>query len=257
MTRAILAELFTPEEARHHAGLIRQKLLFPDGVRLMSSPVPYRGGVETIFKRAESAANFGREIGLQYVHAHLRYAEAMAKLGDADALWRALQVVNPVKLDALLPNAAPRQSNTYFSSSDGDFANRYEAASGFERLRDGTVAVKGGWRIYSSGPGLYLNKVVTCLLGWRESFGDVMLDPVIPSGLDGLTARFIRAGKAIEVQFRVRDQSHTPKAIIINDTPFTHFRPLEGVYRSSGVALAGAAFDAALDRAFNCIRVEL
>jgi CRISPR-associated protein Csx3 len=257
MTRAILAELFTPEEARHHAELIRQKLLFPDGVRLMSSPVPYRGGVETIFKRAESAANFGREIGLQYVHAHLRYAEAMAKLGDADALWRALQVVNPVKLDALLPNAAPRQSNTYFSSSDGDFADRYEAASGFDRLRDGTVAVKGGWRIYSSGPGLYLHKVVTCLLGWRESFGDVMLDPVIPSGLDGLTARFIRAGKAIEVQFRVRDQSHTPKAIIINETLFTHFRPLEGVYRSSGVALAGAAFDAALDRALNCIRVEL
>jgi cellobiose phosphorylase len=143
MTRAILAELFTPDQARHHAELIRQHLLFPDGVRLMSSPIPYRGGVETIFKRAESAANFGREIGLQYVHAYLRYAEAMAKLGDGDALWRALQVVNPVRLDSFLPHAAPRQSNAYFSSSDGDFADRYKAASEFGRLRDGTVAVKG------------------------------------------------------------------------------------------------------------------
>jgi CRISPR-associated protein Csx3 len=136
MTRAILAELFDPDEAAHHAGLIRQHLLFPDGVRLMSSPVLYRGGVETIFKRAESASNFGREIGLQYVHAHLRYAEAMAKLGDASALWRALQVVNPVQLDAVLAHAAPRQSNAYFSSSDGDFADRYEAAAEFNRLRD-------------------------------------------------------------------------------------------------------------------------
>ncbi len=195
MTRSILAELFSPDEARRHNELIHRHLLFPDGVRLMSSPVPYRGGVETIFKRAESAANFGREIGLQYVHAHLRYAEAMAKLGDGESLWRALQVVNPVQLDALLTNAAPRQSNTYFSSSDGDFPDRYEAASQFNQLRDGTVSVKGGWRIYSSGPGLYLHKVVACLLGWRESFGEIVLDPVLPAALDGLTARFTRAGK--------------------------------------------------------------
>jgi cellobiose phosphorylase len=257
MTRAILAELFDQDEAHHHAALIRQHLLFPDGVRLMSSPVPYRGGVETIFKRAESAANFGREIGLQYVHAHLRYAEAMAKLGDADALWRAVQVVNPVRLEALLAHAAPRQSNAYFSSSDGDFADRYEAATHFEQLRDGSATVKGGWRIYSSGPGLYLHKIMTCLLGWRDSFGDIILDPVIAPGLDGLTARFTRSGKTVEVEYRVQAQSHTPKAITVNGRPFTAFRPLEGVYRPRGVSLAGADFDAALDRPLNRVEVEL
>jgi cellobiose phosphorylase len=257
MTRAILAELFDPIEAQHHAALVRDHLLFPDGVRLMSSPVPYRGGVETIFKRAESAANFGREIGLQYVHAHLRYAEAMAKLGDADALWRAVQVVNPVKLDALLPHAAPRQSNAYFSSSDGDFADRYEAAAHFGQLRDGSATVKGGWRIYSSGPGLYLHKIMTCLLGWRDSFGDIILDPVIAPGLDGLTARFIRAGKPVEVEYRVKSQSHTPKSITVNGRPFTALRTREGVYRPSGVTLSGADFDAALDRPINRVQVEL
>ena len=257
MTRSILADLFNPDEARHHAELIRGHLLFPDGVRLMSSPVAYRGGVETIFKRAESAANFGREIGLQYVHAHLRYAEAMAKLGDADALWRALQVVNPVKLDALLANAAPRQSNTYFSSSDGDFADRYEAASDFGRLRDGSVGVKGGWRIYSSGPGLYLHKVVACLLGWRESFGNVVLDPVLPPQLDGLTVRFDRGGRKLKVEYRVGGQGHTPKRITINGRPFTDFTTVEGTYRTEGVAMDGAAFEAALDQAQNEVQVEL
>ena len=54
----------------------------------MDRPVAYHGGAETIFRRAESAAFFGREIGLMYVHAHLRYAEAMAMLGEPEALWR-------------------------------------------------------------------------------------------------------------------------------------------------------------------------
>jgi CRISPR-associated protein Csx3 len=256
MTRSILAELFDLREARHHAGLIRDHLLFPDGVRLMSSPVPYRGGVETVFKRAESAANFGREIGLQYVHAHLRYAEAMAKLGDAEALWRALQIVNPVQLDALLPQAAVRQSNAYFSSSDGDFADRYEAATHFRCLRDGTVPVKGGWRIYSSGPGLYLHKVVVSLLGWRESFGEIALDPVLPTALNGLTARIPWAGKMIELHYQV-GMSHTPKSVRLNGQPFTAFRPLDNPYRAGGVAIPRAAFAAFSDRAINRVEIEL
>lgn len=48
------------------------QLLYPDGVRLMNRPAQYDGGVSTHFKRAEHAANFGREVGLQYVHAHIR-----------------------------------------------------------------------------------------------------------------------------------------------------------------------------------------
>jgi cellobiose phosphorylase len=253
MTRAILAELFDLDEARHHAGLIREHLLFPDGVRLMSSVVPYRGGVETIFKRAETAANFGREIGLQYVHAHLRYAEAMARLGDADALWQALQVVNPVNLSSRLPHAALRQSNAYFSSSDGDFIDRYEAAAHFDRLRDGSVSVKGGWRVYSSGPGLYLNKIVGCLLGWREHFGEIVLDPVLPTALAGLTARFFRGGKAIELRYRVRQGTHTPKAIALNGRSLDLTPPLEQPYRSGGVRIPPNA----LDREKNQIDVEL
>ena len=43
MTRSMLAGLFNPEQARHHLGLIREHLLFPDGARLMDKPVPYRG----------------------------------------------------------------------------------------------------------------------------------------------------------------------------------------------------------------------
>jgi len=181
MTRSIIAGLFTPEQAQHHSRIIREHLLFPDGTRLIDRPVAYHGGPERIFRRAESASYFGREIGLMYVHAHLRYGEAMAVQGDADALWDALLVANPIGVTERVANAAPRQRNAYFSSSDAAFADRYEASFEWSRVRDGTIAVEGGWRIYSSGPGLYVNLLIRHALGVRRHFGDRINQPVLPS----------------------------------------------------------------------------
>jgi cellobiose phosphorylase len=181
MTRSIIAGLFTPEQAQHHLRIIREHLLFPDGTRLIDRPVVYHGGLERIFRRAESASYFGREIGLMYVHAHLRYGEAMAVLGEADALWNALLAANPISVTERVANAAPRQRNAYFSSSDAAFADRYEASSAWSRARDGTIAVEGGWRIYSSGPGLYVNLLIRHALGVRRHFGDRVDKPVLPS----------------------------------------------------------------------------
>jgi len=187
MTRSIIAGLFTSEQAHHHLRIIREHLLFPDGVRLMDQPVGYRGGVERIFRRAESAAFFGREIGLMYVHAHLRYGEAMAALGEADALWDALAVANPIGVTTRVTNAAPRQRNAYFSSSDAAFDDRYEASAEWARVKAGTVPVEGGWRIYSSGPGLYINLLVCHALGVRRRFGDRVRQPALPQALRALT----------------------------------------------------------------------
>jgi cellobiose phosphorylase len=95
----------------------------------MDRPVIYRGGPERVFRRAESAAFFGREIGLMYAHAHLRYCEALAVLGEADALWEALLLVNPIAITDRLANASVRQRNVYFSSSDAAFRDRYQASA--------------------------------------------------------------------------------------------------------------------------------
>ncbi|HEX2861343.1 MAG TPA: hypothetical protein VHN79_06870, partial [Lacunisphaera sp.] len=235
MTRSMLAELFTPTEARHHAALVESELRFADGVRLMSEPAAYHGGLEKLFKRADTAANVGREIGLQYVHAHIRYAEAMAKLGDAERLWQALQVINPVGLEQLLPNTLPRQSNVYFSSSDADFADRVEAAARWSELRAGRVPVRGGWRLYSSGPGLYLNKIRSCLLGLRESFDDVVFDPVLPRCLDGLSAETNLLGQLVRLVFAVRDGTSAPAAIAVNGTQLPASRREPNPYRRGGL----------------------
>ncbi len=183
MTRSMIGGLFTAEQVRHHLALIREHLLFPDGVRLMDRPVRYQGGIEQNFRRAESSAYFGREIGLMYVHAHLRFAEAMAVLGDGEALFEALQLVNPVLASERVRQASPRQRNTYFSSSDAAFNDRYEAQADWAKLRSGEVAVDGGWRIYSSGPGIFVNLVVRQLFGMRRWFGERQRQPLLPEAL--------------------------------------------------------------------------
>ncbi|SFJ98172.1 cellobiose phosphorylase [Methylocapsa palsarum] len=182
MTRGIIGGLFTPDQAAHHLALIRAHLLFPDGVRLIDRPVVYRGGPQTIFKRAESASFFGREIGLMYVHAHLRYAEAMAGLGEAGPLWDALQVANPIAVTDLLPQGGLRQRNAYFSSSDAAFADRYAASAEWARVAAGQIEVEGGWRVYSSGPGLYANVLIRLLFGQRRKWGERIAQPLLPSG---------------------------------------------------------------------------
>ncbi len=155
MTCAISGGLFTPKQARFHFDLIRKHLLFPDGVRLMDKPLVYRGGVETVFRRAETSAYFGRKTGLMYVHAHLRYCEAAGLLWEKEALLEGLQAVNPITVADDLPQASLRQRNAYFTSSDAAFNDRYEASSRWDDVKSGQVEVEGGWRIYSSGPGLY------------------------------------------------------------------------------------------------------
>jgi len=186
MTQGILGSLFTPEQARHHLALIRTHLRFPDGVRLMDRPLAYRGGPEVIFQRAESSAFFGREIGLMYTHAHLRYAQMLALLGEAQQMWEALAIVNSLASTDRLPQATLRQRNAYFSSSDAAFHDRYQASAEWSRVREGTIAVEGGWRIYSSGPGLYVHMLISRALGARRQFGVRSLSPCLPASLQSV-----------------------------------------------------------------------
>ncbi|TLX08394.1 cellobiose phosphorylase [Rhizobium sp. MHM7A] len=181
MTQAMLGKLFTPAQRRDHMRLIEEHLLFPDGVRLMEKPATYSGGLETLFRRAESSSFFGREIGLMYVHAHLRYCETLALDASAEELWKAIAVVNPIAVTTALPHASLRQRNTYFSSSDAAFHDRYQAAEQWARAKNGKIAVDCGWRIYSSGPGLYTRSFVENILGFKRRFGRRSRKPLLPA----------------------------------------------------------------------------
>ncbi|MGH6812639.1 MAG: GH36-type glycosyl hydrolase domain-containing protein [Methylocella sp.] len=186
MTQSIIGGLFTQQQTAHHLRLIREHLLFPDGARLIDRPVGYRGGPQIMFQRAESSSFFGREIGLMYVHAHLRYAEAMAVLGEAEALWEALELANSIAVTDRLAQALPRQRNAYFSSSDAAFPDRYAAAAEYWQVKAGTAGVEGGWRIYSSGPGIYAKLIIGHLLGQHRQWGRRTARPLLPQALQGV-----------------------------------------------------------------------
>ncbi len=207
LTRSMIAEFVQPKDINPYLDVINQHLKHPDGVRLMDTTVEYRGGIKTYFTRAETAANFGREIGLQYVHAHIRYIEALAKIGHADEAYDALMVINPILISKRVKNAYYRQSNMYFSSSDAWFKDRYQARREFDRVKKGDILVKGGWRLYSSGPGIYLAQLMSNLLGLQSYHGHLLLDPVLPKHLDGLTLSFRKNNRMYRISYqRGRDQ---------------------------------------------------
>jgi cellobiose phosphorylase len=255
MTRGMISGLFSVEQARRHFALIERHLSFPDGVRLMDRPMAYRGGTSRYFKRAETSATFGREVGLQYVHAHIRYIEAMARLGRPDEAFRGLLAVCPIRLDLDVSSALPRQSNAFFSSSDAAFMDRGQASRQFGRIRSGRVGVKGGWRIYSSGPGIYINQLISNVLGLRTYFDDVVIDPVLPRRADGLTFDFEYQGRPVRYLYHVAGDGFSPREVRINGRRLPDARFADNPYRPGGMLISKRAFGEALERDENLIEI--
>jgi cellobiose phosphorylase len=256
MIHSILYELFTPEQASDHVGYIREHLLAPDGARLFDRPPRYRGGLQQRFQRAESSPFFGREVGLMYTHAHLRYAEAMAHYGDAEAFFEALRRAHPIAIASVVPTAAVRQANCYYSSSDAVFHDRYEAGERYDDVKSGKVAVEGGWRIYSSGPGIAYRLIHECLVGVRRRASSVVFDPVLPPALDGLRADVRLAGAAVTMIFRTGRKGRGPLAVALNGqaVPFTR-EPNR--YRTGGARVELDEIRSRLSSTENVLEISL
>jgi CRISPR-associated protein Csx3 len=177
-------------------------------------------------------------------------------MGKAEDLLHALCVVNPIAVTEIVKRAGRRQRNCYFSSSDADFADRYEASRDYHKLRNAEVAVNGGWRIYSSGPGIYTNLVVRHLLGFRRHFDCLEFDPVLPRELDGIECEVKYCGRGVRYQFAVSGAGSIQRMYVNG----AEMRPLERAgnpYRAGGLRIRKAAFEAMLSEGENVVRIEL
>jgi len=241
MMHAVLDSMFTPEQARHQAELIERHLKGPDGARLFDAPLPYRGGPSQLFQRAETSTFFGREIGVMYMHAHLRYAQMLAHLGHAEAFLQALTLAHPIALRDRVASASPRQANCYYSSSDAAFADRYEAQAHYGRALTGEVALDGGWRIYSSGPGIALGLVISSLLGLRLEHDALVVDPVMPPVLDGLKVQLALADMRFELTYRVGERGHGVERVVDEAGQELAAQRRPHAYRMGALALARPA----------------
>jgi cellobiose phosphorylase len=256
MNRGVISGVFDTEQAERHQAIIAQHLTGPDGARLMDRPLPYRGGPQTIFQRAESSSYFGREIGLMYTHEHLRFAEVQARLGKPEALLKALRQAIPVDYQAVVPQGDVRQSNCYYSSSDVAFQSRYDADVLYADVIAGKTQVKGGWRVYSSGPGIYVALIVSRLLGLRVELDHVIIDPVLTRSLDGLEAAMRFRGRAVNFVYRVNGAGFGPQKITINGQQ-TSFEREPNRYRRGGAVIHLPTLLNLLDADQNTVEIEI
>ena len=256
MVHALLEDLLTPAQVTEHLRLIEEHLCGPDGLRLFDRPLPYRGGEQRVFQRAESATYFGREIGLMYMHAHLRYAQALAHLGQPDRFWRALCQANPIDVGALVAAATVRQANCYYSSSDAAFDDRYQAQAEYQRVARGTVALEGGWRVYSSGAGIALGLIVRTLLGLDYEANALRIDPVMPRDLDGVCAEIALYERPVSLEFRIGPRGCGVVRIEVNARPID-FELEPNPHRRGAARVAKAALLARLAPGRNVLAIEI
>lgn len=195
LSRSIIAGIVSWRQAAENLKLAQEHLRFPDGLHLMDRPVRYEGGNSVLFQRAEQDANVGREAGLMYTHAHIRYIEALVKAGLDEQAFEDLLVVCPPAIREMVPNASPRQANVYSSSSDAMFLDRYAFQDGYASLKDGRMPLLCGWRLYSSGPGLWFNALLRHILGIRVSAKGIAPQPALPDEAAGLTVSLEYRGR--------------------------------------------------------------
>jgi cellobiose phosphorylase len=256
MIHAIINDMFTPGQAETHLALIREHLLGPDGAHLFDRPMAYHGGVQRYFQRAESASYFGREIGIMYTHAHLRYCEALARFGDAGGFFHALCQINPIAIREIVSTAGLRQANCYYSSSDAAFADRYEAFEDYAKINRGEVTLEGGWRVYSSGAGIATRLIMQCFLGLVVEKHALVIDPMVPVALDGLRASLQLAGHAVEVVYRVQGKGYGPLSVHLNGIVLTGTRE-QNLYRAGGMRVPMASVLSGLTGNGDQLRIHL
>lgn len=256
MERGILSGIFTREQADSHQQLIEKYLKGPDGARLMDRPLKYNGGIQEIFQRAESSTFFGREIGLMYVHEHIRYAELLAITGRAEEFVKALRQAIPVGYRDIVPCGDIRQANCYYSSSDVHFINRYEADERYDEVKTGKFTLRGGWRVYSSGPGIYIGLIVSRLLGFRVNAENVVFDPVLPGSMNGLEASLVFSGYSLKLAFSVHKSNYCPAAILVNGKEMVYTFE-ENTYRKGGAVIPVKHFLDLLNDQNNIIEVKM
>lgn len=241
MIYGILSNVFSMKEAEFHLDLIKKHLTGPDGVRLFDKPVPYKQGNTKFFRRAETASYFGREIGLMYTHAHLRYCEALAHMGKSDEFFGQLNLTNPIGITKRIPACQTRQSNCYYSSSDGAFLDRMEAESLYAKLIAGEIPLEGGWRVYSSGPGIFLKLFYESLLGIQINHNGIVFDPIFPKEFDGLCLDLELFSQKVKLIYHIRSKRGTIETICMNGNEIFCERR-ENKYRRGGLKLTKDSF---------------
>jgi cellobiose phosphorylase len=98
--------------------------------------------------------------------------------------------------------------------------------------------------------------VITRLLGIRIEFGNIIIDPVLPMNMDGLSVSLNLKGFPITINYSVKFDSFGPKVIVVNGERIL-FSYEENKYRQGGSVIAEAQFLKYLNKQENIIDIQL
>jgi cellobiose phosphorylase len=191
-----------------------------------------------------------------YMHAHLRYAQALAHVGEAEKFLHALCQANPIGIRSIVPKATLRQANCYYSSSDAAFEDRYQASEEYQRIGRGSIALDGGWRVYSSGAGIALGLILRRFLGVSQEGSVLRIDPVIPATLNGLRVEASLLGRPFELNYEIKGAGCGVNLVTLNDTPLS-FDTEPNPHRRGAALAARAAVDQALKPRNNVLQISI
>jgi cellobiose phosphorylase len=191
-----------------------------------------------------------------YTHAHLRFAQALAHVGETERFFHALCQANPIGIRSIVTSATARQANCYYSSSDAAFADRYQASAEYHRVASGDIPLDGGWRVYSSGAGIALGLIYRHLLGLSPEADALSLDPVIPAALDGLQARATLFERPVDVVYRIRGAGCGVTAVTLNGKSLS-FERRTNPHRPGAAVVARAAFTERLALDKNVLNLDV
>ena len=256
MIHAMLEDLFSPAQAQAHLALIERHLSAADGARLFDHPLPYHGGPQQLVPaRRECHVLRPRDRPDVYARASALCTGAGPHGRVRAFLPRALSGQSN-RLRELVAQATLRQANCYYSSSDAAFADRYQAGAEYARVRDGSIALDGGWRVYSSGAGIGFGLILRHFLGVSVEAGVLRVDPVMPSSLNELQARLPLLGRTIDVDYRVGPSGCGVQRLQLNDTVLA-FEREANPHRPGAARVSGAQIRALLRDGNNRLRIEL
>jgi cellobiose phosphorylase len=99
----------------------------------------------------------------------------------------------------------------------------------------GDVEVEGGWRVYSSGAGIFLRLIHHCFLGLRRRRRELVVDPAIPKSLDGLRAETDLGDRRLRVTYEVGAKGCGPLALSLNGKELAFERAANPYRRGAAV----------------------
>ena len=126
-----------------------------------------------------------RENGGQYTHAATWFVIALAEMGDADAAWRAFEMLNPVN-HALDKEAAERYRTEPYVVAADVYSSPDKGG-------------RGGWTWYTGSAGWLYRAAVESILGMQKEGDRLTIRPVLPHHWDGYSATLQLGGATYRI----------------------------------------------------------